>query len=390
VNPDSDLIEVNAVAWHRDDSVTQVFVEVVNENLIYKRPDTTSAFYAEIKIFYKLLPEQNSRRIIDSGSYYMNDRALEKVDVKSLSGNFSVKAVQGSNYYLDIQVLDLNKKVKYSKGLNIYKQNVYTEQNFIVRAGERISFNNRFLPEEQVSIGMRRAVPQVTVDCFFRDFPPAAPPFSLKTPDELKYKPDSSFVMTLSSATIHLQMPEKGFYHIRTDNQNLEGPTVYTFDKSFPGVSNSEEMINCTRYLMNKEEFDNCHNSADQKACIDNFWLTIGGSNERARELLKRYYGRVKEANKYYSSYCQGWKTDRGMIFLVFGVPTNIYRNSKSETWVYGVESNPNSVRYTFNKTRNPFSDNDYILERSQFFKDHWYQAEDVWRNGHVYIIHER
>jgi hypothetical protein len=102
--------------------------------------------------------------------------------------------------------------------------------------------------------------------------------------------------------------------------------------------------------------------------------------------LLKRYYGRVKEANKYYTSYTQGWKTDRGMVFVVFGKPTNMYMTSKGEVWVYGMETSMNSIRFVFNKTENPFSDNDYILERSQFFKDPWYSAVDYWRQGHVYM----
>jgi GWxTD domain-containing protein len=139
---------------------------------------------------------------------------------------------------------------------------------------------------------------------------------------------------------------------------------------------------------MNKEEFESCKNANDKKAAIDNFWITIAGSKERARELLKRYYGRVKEANKYYSSYTQGWKTDRGIIFIVFGPPTSVYKNKNNETWVYGIESNPNSVHFNFIKTKNPFSDNDYILERSVYLKDPYYTAVDYWRQGRIYLQH--
>ncbi len=85
-----------------------------------------------------------------------------------------------------------------------------------------------------------------------------------------------------------------------------------------------------------------------KKAAIDDFWLNIGGSLERARELLKKYYGRVKEANKHYSSYTQGWKSDRGMIYIVMGPPANIYKSKKDEIWMYGNESNPNALRFVF------------------------------------------
>jgi hypothetical protein len=78
------------------------------------------------------------------------------------------------------------------------------------------------------------------------------------------------------------------------------------------------------------------------------------------------------------------------MIFTIFGTPTNIYKSSKTEIWVYGPENSPNATRFVFNKTQNPFSDNDYILERSQFFKDPYYTAVDYWREGRVYINNGR
>jgi GWxTD domain-containing protein len=387
VNPDSDLLEVNAVAYHTSDSVTETYLEIKNENLIYKRPDTTLAFYAELKISYKLLSEPNSRRILDSSSFNLLDRAAEKVEMKSIVAKVNLKARRGNNYYLEVEVLDLNKKTKYAKSLNIYKQNFFSEQNFLLTTNGEVSFKNSFLKGEVVVVkSSNTSVSQVTVDCFFKEFGPALPPFSLKAPDEFKYKPDSVFVLTLTASQYALTMPDKGFYHVRTDLTSFDGLTIYTYDKTFPGVSNSDEMINCTRYIMSKVEFEECKSADDKKAAIDKFWLTIGSSNERARELLKRYYGRVKEANKYFSSYTQGWKNDRGMIFIIYGHPTNNYRGSKEEIWVYGNEGSPSAQRFIFRKTQNPFSDNDYILERSQFYKDSWYTAVDYWRQGHVYL----
>jgi GWxTD domain-containing protein len=392
INPDSDLLEVNAVAYHINDSATSVFLEIMNENLIYRRTDTSNAFYAEMRVSYKLLQEQNSRKIIDSSSFTLVDRATgENVEIKSIRSQFDIKAKYGSNYFLDIQVLDFHKKTKYAKGINIYKLNNFSGQNFLVTTNGKVPFRNTFLAGDVLEIQTRNPnVSKVTVDCYFKQFPIALPPFSSKDQDDLKYKPDSVFVINLTSNSFQLTMPPHGFYHIKANPVSNEGMSLLTFDKTFPGVSDSEEMIECTRYLMNKTEFEECKSAVNKKEAIDKFWIGIGGSNERAKELLKRYYGRVKEANKYYTSYTQGWKTDRGMIFVVFGPPTNIYKNGKSEVWVYGVETNTNAVRFVFNKTQNPFSDNDYILERSQFHKDPWYNAVDYWRQGHVYIDNGR
>lgn len=387
INPDSELLEVNAIAYHINDSVTTAYLEIKNENLIYKRPDTTSAFYAELRVFYKLLSEQNARKIIDSGSYLLYDRSVEKVETKSIISKFKLNALRAHNYYLDIEVFDINKKTKYTKAINIYKQSTSSDQNFLITKNGEVSFKNNFLKDDVVTVKFTNSlISQVSVDCFFKEFGPASPPFSLRVADEFKYKPDSVFVIKLELNQYTLTMPERGFYHVRTDNKSIEGITIYTYDKTFPGVSNNDEMINCTRYIMSKEEFESCKQAQEKKAAIDKFWLTIGGSNERARELLKRYYGRVKEANKYFSSYTQGWKTDRGMIFIIYGHPTNNYRASGAEVWVYGTEGSPSAQRFVFKKTQNPFSDNDFVLERSQFYKDSWYYAVDYWRQGHVYL----
>jgi GWxTD domain-containing protein len=330
--------------------------------------------------------------MLDSGSYTMMDRAGENVEMKNLTSKFLLKAKVNFNYYIEILVFDVNKKTKYSKYLIIDKRNKLNDQNFLVTIDGKIAFKNNFLPNNNVNIKFNNsAIFKVTVDCFFKVFPTALPPFSLKEPDQLKYKPDSIFSLDVSSDNFSIIIPQNGFYHIKTDINSNEGLTLYSYDNTFPGVSNVDEMINCTRYIMNKDEFEECKESVDKKAAIDKFWIGIASnSNERAKQLLKRYYGRVKEANKYYTSYTQGWKTDRGMIYIIFGEPTNIYKSSSREIWVYGLETNPSATRFTFNQTKNPFTSNDFILERSQFFKEPWYTAVDYWRQGNVYINNGR
>jgi hypothetical protein len=34
----------------------------------------------------------------------------------------------------------------------------------------------------------------------------------------------------------------------------------------------------------------------------------------------------------------------------------------------------------------NPFTDNDYALERSGAYKQNWYTAVDIWRQGRAYL----
>ena len=392
VNPDSDLLEVNALAYHVNDSLTTIHLEIRNENVLYKRPDTASAFYAQLRVSYQLLFEHNSRKILDSSTFFIFDQAIgEQVKLKSLHASFDLDARLKNTYYLEVQVFDMNHRVKYTKGLNIYKIDRLSEQNFLVTKNDTITFNHGFLKDDNVEIRYTDAsAEQMVAECFFHDFGPALPPFSTRPVDEFKFRPDSVFLLKKANSRFRIKMPPTGFYHIKADSAHVGGLTLRSFDENFPGVGSANEMINCARYIMSKEEYDGCKLSQDQKSAIDKFWLGIAGSNERARELMKRYYGRVKEANKYYTSYTQGWKTDRGMIFTVFGQPTNIYHSKKDEVWVYGNEANPSTLRFVFNKTQNPFSDNDFVMERSQFYKESWHSAVEYWRQGHVYTDERR
>ncbi|HEX9615291.1 MAG TPA: GWxTD domain-containing protein, partial [Bacteroidota bacterium] len=56
---------------------------------------------------------------------------------------------------------------------------------------------------------------------------------------------------------------------------------------------------------------------------------------------MEEYYHRVEYANKNFGHYMDGWKTDRGMIYIRFGSPDNVERhpfdmNTKPyEIWYY-------------------------------------------------------
>ena len=81
----------------------------------------------------------------------------------------------------------------------------------------------------------------------------------------------------------------------------------------------------------------------------------------------------------------EGWKTDRGIIYTIYGAPDKVYRSSSGETWVYGDENSNLSYLFNFGRVNNPFSAEDYALDRSGTYRYGWGQAIESWRNGHVY-----
>jgi GWxTD domain-containing protein len=58
-------------------------------------------------------------------------------------------------------------------------------------------------------------------------------------------------------------------------------------------------------------------------------------------ELMNEYYRRVNFSNQNFSGYLEGWKSDMGMVYILFGPPSDIERHpfelqtKPYEVWYY-------------------------------------------------------
>ena len=89
-------------------------------------------------------------------------------------------------------------------------------------------------------------------------------------------------------------------------------------------------------------------------------------------------------SNRFFSSYLEGWKTDRGLVYIIFGPPSSVYISDDSESWNYGQQNNYSSLIFTFDKVNNPFTGKDYHMRRAEYYEVPWYKAVDTWRSGRV------
>lgn len=380
-------LKAQYLIYHVNDSISQLFYNISNEALIYKKSDSSNFFYSFAKIYLQISLEESINTNNDTASIFIRDKQTN-VLVKDLKGSFFFKLKKGSNYYINVNVFDYNKKSHYTQSLFADKTNTENRQNFLITNSKgEIYYSNYFKPNDVVYVSsIRNNEKLFMVDYFKSKFKIALPPFSTEKMPHFSYKPDSTFSVYSNNDAIELSLPNSGFFHLKTNEATKEGVTFYIYETSFPKIKDAEQMILATRYIMAKREFENCINATDKKACIDKYWVDIGGSNERATELIRKYYSRIQEANKTFTSFQEGWKTDRGMIYIVFGAPNNVSKRSNGEVWTYGDGGSANSTTFTFSKVINPFTDNDFYLERSEILKFSWYQAVDAWRQGRIYL----
>ena len=143
-------------------------------------------------------------------------------------------------------------------------------------------------------------------------------------------------------------------------------------------------MIQSSRYITSRKEYERMGNAADPKAALDAFWLNCGNEKEASATLIATYYGRVEEANPYFSGVHPGWRTDRGMVHIVFGVPNKVRRGSDSEWWIYGEEGSTNALVFRFLHVEHPWDNEFYVLSRSMQFRSPWDRMVTNWRNGRI------
>ena len=218
-------------------------------------------------------------------------------------------------------------------------------------------------------------------------FPLSSPPFSKSYQPIYPKKTSFSTKFNFSNKIISCRLPENGFVFFQLDTNINSGFTLFNFHESYPKLNRPELLIPPLRYLTTKDEYNMLISHSNPKVAVDQYWLSKGASKERARSLIRTYYSRVEFANKLFTCHLEGWKTDRGLISIIFGPPNYISNNKNMEIWNYGDENNLNSLKFIFEKKMNPFSSNDFALKRKYSYKNPWYRAVESWRNGKVYLI---
>ena len=183
-----------------------------------------------------------------------------------------------------------------------------------------------------------------------------------------------------------LQFAEEGLYLIVEDTtQTDSGFSFLLTDTRFPRLTRPEYLVQPVAYMSTKQEINNITENKDAKQALDRYFLTItNGNMPMAKKIIKSYYNRVEEANRIFTTYKEGWKTDKGMIYIVLGPPNKVQRNRNKEVWVYSQTQNFSEILFTFYKKPNQFTDNNYELVRYPEYQSYWYPYVEAWRTGNI------
>ncbi|ELR71242.1 hypothetical protein C900_02857 [Fulvivirga imtechensis AK7] len=283
--------------------------------------------------------------------------------------NYSLPA-NATSKMLVIQVLS-----KFS-GFTYYYEFRFDKNPLILK---NIHNNIQFNP--WIAAGKYSFTPREEVYGYFygHKFPPALPPMPVREESpELALSIDSTFMVN-DSMDITLQ--QQGLYLLQLDSTSDKGFSFRLENKYYPKLARLEHLTEPLIYITTREENLKLKDINGDKREFDKFWLDLTNSPERARTIIKNYFDRVEQANRLFTTYKEGWKTDRGMIYIIFGPPDEVNKNINGESWTYLASPALPKLNFEFIRTETIFAPT-YALIRDKSYANIWYRAIDLWRKG--------
>ncbi|MCC5945494.1 MAG: GWxTD domain-containing protein [Bernardetiaceae bacterium] len=208
-------------------------------------------------------------------------------------------------------------------------------------------------------------------------FLPASPPMQIYTKQKQLLAQKKYFYLYKNQA---VGIENIGFYFYKKQNKTI-GFSVW--NKEYPQNHSLNELLEPLLYLSTDKEQQELADAKELKKAMDYYWLQkAGGDKALAKARIKKFYRQVEEANRLFTNYKAGWKTDRGMIYTVLGEPQEVAFSAYSETWTY--EPKPwrkQSLSFRFIKQPNDFQYAEYKLIRQSHYASGWYRSVEFWRN---------
>lgn len=363
---------------------SKVFVRINADDLLIRDVEDEADKYAMIELHYSLYETLSVMSLVDSGTVY--HKLIIEDNKTDYTFSFDLRSPPLINSHLRVKFKDQFSERLRSDYLKIHKNQSVSRQSLMfedlstndVLFGSQLLLKRSYriksplLNKNQLYIQTQKPVNKVSNLPFFKQ----------RTP-EITFQADT----TIRSLENTIKVMEPSLIFLKFDSIKTKGVAVHFFDSLENNLHTPSQMLEPLHYLLSPKEYNNITSDPQPKIALDRFWLKTGENIRHAKEMIKVYYKRVNTANKYFTSHKKGWMTDRGMIHIIYGEPTTIYKSETLERWIYGTEETEESLLFDFNYNKNTLSQNDYELFRNEEYKKSWFQAIDSWRNGRIYSI---
>lgn len=209
----------------------------------------------------------------------------------------------------------------------------------------------------------------------------ALPPFDEGSPTEPSFTALDTLYGTTEGEVF--EFFNTGYYSIKASAYPELEYKILVADEFFPYFGDYLDLVKPLIYVSTNEEYKNMRETEDIRQAFEEFVNNTISPNERvAKDFVKYYYRRIRKSARLFTEDREGWKTDRGMVYQVFGNPLQVFRNEKTELWAYPSEEG-GRIRFIFDILHEDGIVK-YKLIRGKRYRENWMLAVSQWRNGRI------
>jgi len=397
-NPTKSSIKPRFSVFNETDASSILSVKFFATDLFFSEANPRGIPIAQILITVKLYNITNGRILADTA--YMDADIVKEESRQEYVYKLPLNVEHGAIYMAEIKLLDKLRTEVIQSFIPFNTLSYNNRYNFIARGHFRK--NELFNPVVRVNEYVNLVYPVKSIDSLFISYykPLKEVPYppSMLLPEKTIDYPADTIIALPYSDTLPIMFPTEGIYFCSGSRKSDEGYTFFNFGETFPSMTKPEAMIEPLAYLASEEEMDAMRSSKKPKVALDEFWIKCGGNIDKSRELIRIYYTRILYSNYYFTSFKEGWRTERGMIYTIYGPPDKVYKNSEGESWGYRkpvlrslwggrYRLKQEYLFFNFRVRQNKYSENDFYLSRSETLITYWDKAIDSWRKGMVFRL---
>ena len=390
-NPSEFSLNADYEFFHLNDGMTSMYIRLFPGELLYNQANDENEYRALVQIAYEIFLLDEEGMMIqktDSSDFTIN-LGRETEDKSAYFSSKVLPILGGKRYLIRLEAKDLQRGTLGLKHLYIDKLNEFSAQNFSIVSGRSgfPKFQNYMMPGELFRLKYRApGIETLYLDFYKSDGDLPRPIVTQNSASSFPRIPDTTMVLNYNE-TQYFSLPDEGMYHFRIDSLRTDGVTINHFGEDFPQVKTEKALFEPLFYLTTQSEFKRLQQSENLKLAVDDFWLKRASSKDRSRELIRVYYNRVLYSNLYFTSDREGWKTDRGMVFILFGPPDRMRDSGIEQRWYYISRRQNKVIEFVFERKANEFTNSDLIWRKNIESMQYWSSAVSSWRAGKVYTL---
>jgi GWxTD domain-containing protein len=397
-NPTKNSINPRYNVYNQAEDVSILSIKLFANDLFFSEANPQGVPTAQMMINIKLYNVSQGRNLTDTVGY--NISIVKEKGRPEYVYDVPLKVEKGNDYTAEVRIMDRLRLIVIQAFVPFNTMSDSNRYNF--RVVSHFDKNELFNPvlkiDEYVNLLYSKSHSDSLFINYYKPFTEVPDPPSMMLPEKvLDYAPEKAIALHYSD-TLPIMFPREGIYHCTLGRDKKEGYTFMNFGPTYPTMKSPEIMMEPLAYLATPDELDTLRAAIKPKLALDNFWIRLGGNVDKARELIRIYYTRVLYTNFYFTSYKEGWRSERGMIYIIYGPPDKVYKTIEGENWGYKKPVIKSSwggrysvkeeyMFFNFKKRENEFSDNDYYLARNETLVTYWDKAVMSWRKGVVFRL---